>query len=442
MPKALDKELLNQETEQPVLHPSVAQKLVVVCGAALGLSCGFGPMFFSVTGIFLKPMASSFSWGRADVALLPMLGMVGVAVGAPIMGQIADRVGWRKVIGYSIFLFSLALLTLAMAPPSRAYLAAVGFAGGVLGAATTAAGYLAILPRVFDRRFGMALGFGMLGSGLGGVAAPILANALIGIMGWRQAYAVLALIALLLGAFAHQMIFRTLHHIESAPDSVKTRRSLPESIAIGDGLTLSQALATYQFWLIAVVIFLVSCVILGGYIHLAPFASDKGMSSEYAAKAMALAGLGLAVSRVAIGAVLDLVFAPLVGLIAFILGAAGFAMLAYAPADIPGLLMLSALLLGISTGTEGDLIPFLARKYFGQKSFGSIYGTLFGIATMGGAVGPYVYGLAFDEAKTYTLIHEVSALVCGICGLVILLMGPYRYGRSGAGHCVVDEETR
>ena len=41
----------------------------IVAGAALGLAVGFGPMFFSTAGIFLKPMAESFQWTRADVAM-------------------------------------------------------------------------------------------------------------------------------------------------------------------------------------------------------------------------------------------------------------------------------------------------------------------------------------------------------------------------------------
>lgn len=406
---------------------SGAQKAMVVCGAALGLACGFGTLFFSVAGIFLKPMAAEFHWGRADVALLPMLGMAGVALGAPVMGCIADRIGWRRMIACSIFLFSLVLLALSMAPPSRAYLVAVGFVGGFLGPATTAAGYLAILPRMFERRFGMALGFSMLGSGLGGVVAPLLADALIGAVGWRQAYQVLAAIALLLGAAAHQLIFRASRLPQVAFNSGKTRRSVE---GLSEGLTMTQALATYRFWLITVVIFLVSGTILGGYVHLASFVSDRGMSSEFAARATALVGLGLAVSRVALGAILDRVFAPLVGLVAFTLGALGFLILVYGPSDTPTLLLLAALLLGVSTGAEGDLIPFLTRKYFGQSAFGSIYGTLFGIATMGGAVGPYLYGLAFDTIRSYTPLHEISAAMCGICGLAILLLGRYPESRS------------
>ena len=41
-------------------------KVLVVCGAAIGLMFGFGPLFFSVVGIYLKPMTVAFGWGRSD----------------------------------------------------------------------------------------------------------------------------------------------------------------------------------------------------------------------------------------------------------------------------------------------------------------------------------------------------------------------------------------
>ncbi|SOE97236.1 Predicted arabinose efflux permease, MFS family [Burkholderia sp. D7] len=408
-------------------------KVIVVCGAALGLTCGFGPMFFSVVGIFLKPMAMSFHWGRSDVAILPMLAMTGTAVGAPIVGLIADRIGWRKVIAYAIFLFSLSLVALAMAPASRAYVGIAGFAIGLTGAATTAAGYLAVLPRVFDARLGMALGFGMIGTGIGGFIAPIAANRLGAITDWRHAYMVFAIVALTLGFLAHQLIFRNLP--KSAPVSANSQVSDDGEAMQGEaGMLLSEAFVGYRFWLIAVAVFLVSSVILGGFVHLAAFVSDKGLSTEVAARAAAVVGLGLAVARVGLGVLLDRVFAPLVAMVAFAMGALGFLIFVTDAVQVPTFLLLGALLLGIATGSEGDLIPYLTRKYFGKRAIGAIYGSLFGAATIGGAVGPYLYGLAFDHFGSYTPIHQISGIACVVCAVAILFLGRYPRSFSGVGN--------
>lgn len=398
----------------------------IVIGAALGLAVGFGPMFFSTAGIFLKPMAESFQWTRADVALLPMLAMTGTAIGAPIAGYVADRIGWSRVIGIGMVLFSLFVLALAFAPPSRLYIAIAGFVIGLAGAATTAAGYLAILPRVFDARLGMALGLGMLGTGVGGFLMPVVAGRLSGVYGWRVSYAVFAALALVLGAVAHRIIFANLPVDDRGP------AAQAQDAAALTGAIFAEALGTFRFWLIAVVMFLISMVILGGFVHLAPFATDRGLGGDVAATAAGIVGAGLAVSRVGAGFILDRVFAPLVGLTAFILGAVGFVILIAMP-NSPALLLLSALLLGVSTGTEGDLIPYMARKYFGKRALGAIFGALFGAATLGGAAGPLVYGLAFDRFKSYAPIHAASAVVCVVCALAILALGRYpaEYPRKG-----------
>lgn len=406
---------------QPIARQDLGttSKVTIVVGVALGLTFGFGPMFFSVVGVFLKAMATSFQWSRADVALLPMLAMLGTAIGAPIAGYVADRIGWNKVIGYAIVLFAASLLALALAPANRAYVGVVGFLIGLTGASTTAAGYLAVLPRVFEARLGMALGFGMIGTGIGGYAAPIAANYLTTATDWRHAYAVFAALALSLGLIAHGVIFRTL------AERQRGRNAMNVAVDVQDGMTLRDALVNYRFWLLSVVVFLVSASVLGGFVHLPAFASDTGLGSDVAARTAALVGVGLAVSRVGVGFVLDRVFAPLVALLAFLLGAVAFSMLLSGAARDPVYVLLAALLLGISTGTEGDIIPYLTRKYFGKRSFGVIYGALFGCATLGAAVGPFIYGLAFDHFKSYGPIHQASGVICAVSALGVLLLGKY-----------------
>jgi sugar phosphate permease len=154
-----------------------------------------------------------------------------------------------------------------------------------------------------------------------------------------------------------------------------------------------------------------STAILGGVVHPAPLISDKG--------------LGPVVARVGLGFLLDKLFAPLVSLVAFLVEALGFALIIYYRLDSAALVLLASFLLGMSTGAEGDLIPYLIHRYFGKHAFGSIYGCLFGAATLGGAIGPLVYGAAFDALKSYGHIHRVSMIACVAGTVAMLLMGRY-----------------
>ncbi len=402
--------------------------MLVVLGAAVGLACGFGPVFLGVTGIVLKPMAASFDWSRADVAILPMLGLGGASVGAPLIGYIADRTGWNKVIAISIVLFSLGLMVLAGAPASHAFIVTIGILIGMAGAGTTPAGYIAVISLVFDRRLGLALGLAMIGSGVGGAAMPIIAGRLLVLLDWRLTYVCVGGFCLVTGVVAHQLIFRTLANSESAAGSGTTGQAAEEVLPAGDGLTLSQAIRDYRYWLIGVVVVLVAGATLGTYVHLVSYATDRGISPALAAQSAGLVGFGIALGRIGVGLMLDKLFAPLVALGSFLLGAAGNYLLTTDILQSAWPLPLAGVLVGLAMGAEGDLVPFLTKRYFGVRAFGSIYGPLMGLAGIGSALGAYAYGWCFDLLQSYTPILQASAIICCICGFAILFLGPYRFG--------------
>lgn len=408
---------------------SVRRKILVVLGSALGLGCGFGPMFYSVVGIFLKPIAASFSWSRAEISILPMLGIIGTSIGAPLLGYIADRKGWNKVNAFCVALFPLGLLAISVAPASLTYIIAVAVLTGVVGAATSAPGYVPVVSMVFDRRLGLALGLTMVGSGVSSGAMPIVAGKLLEVMDWRQAYACLAGASMLLGVAAHQIIFRSLGTGQSRSDLTKNlaATSSPAAVLHEEGYSLGMAIKSYRLWLIGVFGALVTGSTLGAIVHLAAYASDRGISAGLVAQSMGLIGVGLTIARIAAGFLLDKVFAPLVALGAALIGAAGFFMLTGNLLESTWMLPVAATLFGISAGAEGDIIPFLARKYFGIASIGSIFGVLFTFITLGGALGTYLYGLSFDLNKSYIPMLQISGTLCSIFGLAILALGPYPF---------------
>ena len=71
---------------------------------------------------------------------------------------------------------------------------------------------------------------------------------------------------------------------------------------------------------------------------------------------------------------------PVIGLAMFAMGASG------------GLAVLCAVLVGMATGAEFDVIAFFISRYLGLKSFGKIYGQIFGVFQLGCGLGPLVMG--------------------------------------------------
>lgn len=408
----------------------VNQKTIVISSAALGLAFGFGPVFLGTMGIFLKPMAASFSWSRGDVAMLPMFALLGTAVGAPIIGIIADKIGWRKVLGISVIAFPAGLLAMALAPSSYTYIVVAGFLVGIFGAGTSPAGYIAIISLAFDRRLGMSLGLAMIGIGVGSLAMPILATDLIEIMDWRRAYMGIALICLLIGVIACGGIFSKNYSGSIQITDREADHSYLHAPQEKQGLLFRQVIFDFRFWIIVLVGMIVAGATLGAFIHLVSYATDLGINVEFAAHSAGLLGLGVAVTRVGVGFLLDRMFAPFVACAAFLLGAAGLYALVILTLQSATYLPLAALLIGIATGAEGDLIPFLAKRYFGVTAFGIIFGLLMGAVGFGGAIGAYIYGLAFDVHKSYDLAMQISAILMLMCGFFILSLGKYRFSAA------------
>jgi MFS family permease len=133
----------------------------------------------------------------------------------------------------------------------------------------------------------------------------------------------------------------------------------------------------------------------------------------------------LIVGRLLAGWIIDRVFAPYVAVFFLLCPVAGLLILALQPAEVPPII--GVLLLGLGIGGETDLLSYLVSRYFGLRKFGTIYGWIFTAALVGNAVGSSILGWSFQ------LLHGYAQALLGFCGLLIvasvltLRLGPYRY---------------
>jgi cyanate permease len=73
-------------------------------------------------------------------------------------------------------------------------------------------------------------------------------------------------------------------------------------------------------------------------------------------------------------------------------------------------------------GGEGDVTPYLLSRYFGLKSFATLYGFTWSAYAIAGAVGPIVMGRAFDATGSYSgLLVRLAAVTLAAAALMLLL---------------------
>ena len=107
-----------------------------------------------------------------------------------------------------------------------------------------------------------------------------------------------------------------------------------------------------------------------------------GMLPVAAAGVASLIGISSVVGRLGTGYLLDHFRASRVGAIIFLLPVVACTLLLTAGAD-PLAQSVAAVVIGLTLGSEIDVIVFLTSKHFGLKNFGAIYGGLLTALSIG-----------------------------------------------------------
>jgi MFS family permease len=389
-----------------------ARSARIVAGAFVGVLLCQTPMVFLSIGAFVGPLRASFGWDFSTVYLAVSASTLALALASPFAGALLDRWGVRNMVLTSTLLLALTLMSLYFLTDSLWHLLGTYALLGVLGAGANTMPYARILVSWFDRRRGLALGIAMAALGLGGDVAATLTGAVMANFDWRAAYLSLGLLVL----------------IVAWPTAFWLSRDVPGSAGADGasdvpGLTRAEAMRTRTFWMLALAFALLAATLHGLQMHLMRLLGHNGLSPAAAAPAVTAFGAALVIGRIGCGFLFDHRFAPRVALGAFLCSLAG--LLLVGDAATPGLAIAAGFLAGLGPGAETALIGYLVSRYFGLKSFGFVYGCVFGADMFGTAVGIYGWGLNYDLAGSYRIAQVVS--VAGVAAVCLLLyrLGPY-----------------
>ncbi|WP_191257703.1 MFS transporter [Amycolatopsis oliviviridis] len=388
----------------------------MLIGAAIGLVGGFTATFLATVGQFIRPITAEFGWGRTELSIVVVMAAVGSAVGSPLIGRLVQRFGSRPFLMLSGVFLAAAFVAFAAAPAETGYFALLSFLVGLLAVGTTSAALLAVVPRFFDRRLGLALGAVMGGSAVGTAILQIAVGSALVHLGWRSTYLLLAGVVVVLIGVAALIGF---------PPGTGPQYEV--TAVTSGGLVVREALRWPRFSLLLGAVLLSAVGTAGSAAHFVPFVIDQGIEPQVAAGASAAAGFGVAAGRFVSGALLDRVNAPRFAGGVFLIAATALAVSATLPPSPVVVYASCALASGFALGAEGDIIPFLLRRYVGVRAYAPVLGIGIGVFTLGGAIGTAMFGLVFDGFGSYVpaLLTASSGLI--VAAILLQFMGPYRY---------------
>jgi len=389
----------------------------VALAACLGVMAGFGSLFVYTFSVFVKPLAAEFGWSREAISGGFAIAAVTLGLISPLLGGWVDRFGPRRIIlaCMTVYVCAIASLSLLRSGIWQFYLTC--FVLGVVGSGAGHLAYARSISTWFQRRLGVALALVMVGAGLGSMILPVVAQAIISRSGWRVAYASLGGLALVLGLPLSWRYIRERGAI--------TRASAP---APHSGVTWQQGLRSYSFWIITAILFVSSISMNGAITHLSALLTDRGLTAGKAALCASVLGGSSLLGRVVVGWLLDRFFGPRVAFFINLITALGIFLLARASSFPSG--CIAAALIGVGAGGEAATTPYLLTRYFGLRSFSTLYGFTWTFYAAAGAIGPVILGRAFDLTGSYASLLVLLAAALGLAALTNLLLPRYAEMRS------------
>lgn len=396
--------------------------MLTAFGAMVGLA--FGPSVIANLTVtaYITPIEQEFGWLRSDVSLAFSLVAYMIVVVSPLQGMLVDRFGPRRVVLTSIPLFALSLLAVSFTPPNQMAYYALWALVPIAGLGLWPLGFLQAVTPWFDKRLGLALGCANAGIGVGSTFLPmIVIGPIIAAYGWREALQVLALLILVI---SWPVVASCLK--EPGPGDISER---PDSASRSFGLSFREASRETTFWMLIVGFFLLGITATSLVTQQVPLLRDAGWTAEETTRLQTTFGFGLLFARIAVGFIIDHVFAPRVMTVVSIGGA--IACILYAVAPDYG--YVSAILIGLLLGAEFDVLAFLIKRYYGNAAYGRVYGVVFGVFYLGSAFG--IWGLPKLREMSADLSYDnglyVAAGILLASAILMTFMPAYRYA---AGH--------
>lgn len=396
----------------------------IVLGCLIGVLASSGPLIQGSLGVIMSSLTDEFRWNRGEISFVVTIYTAVTAALIPIVGRLMDRIGVKKILLPTIACSALLFMLPAFMTKLWHFYLAI-FLFSVAGSASTSLPYTRIVSIWFDKRRGLFLGIVAGGIGLGFAIVPALSHEFMTLFGWRGAYIGLATCILIFVVPALAYLIRDEPgDLGLKPDGIG-HEQVSQSASSDSGLSLREAARTRVFWLLLTMTFVFSFVFNGMVVHTVPLMNDQGFDPSQAVFAASLLGISMLLSRIVIGFLLDGMFAPRLGIITFLLGSAGLALLAF---DLPfSISMLAVILVGVGIGAETDIIGFATSRYFGLKSFGKIYGCIFAFFYVGVGLGPLTLGIVHDRTGSYTSVLVSYATICIVITMAFFLFGPYKY---------------
>lgn len=387
--------------------------VVAVMFLALGLS------FAGRTSlpVMFGTWEAEFGWSRTFLSTGASVILVVMGLSAPFVGNFVDRFGPRFILGGGLCLSGLAIGLTAIYTTPWSFvilfcgMAAVGY--GVVSIPIAAA----TIARKFDKNRGFATSIGLAGLGGGQlVFLPLIAWAIVAI-GWRETLMAFGLWLIVMGILSVVFMDNEVRVATTEADKENTAEDIRGKL---------HYIFTHKiFWLLA------SAYIICGFttagvikVHFIPYARACGFTLNESTAAFGFLAAFDAVGMLIAGWLTDRMHRPLLLGLVYFLRALTFLLLFFITDNI-AVLFIFAMLFGSLDFATVPPTSGLVASHLGLRTMGLSMGIMFAGHSLGGALGAFLGGVAFDLLAQYQWVW-IAALALAFVASILAWSVPER----------------
>lgn len=372
--------------------------------------------------VFLLPISDSFQWSRAEVSGVYSLAFLVIGFSGPVVGELFDRWGPLRLYLCGILAASTACLLGSQVQNLWQLHLVLGVCLGIGGACVGVVPMAALLRRWFKARLNSALAIGHTSQGVAILVLVPSSQYLIDGVGWRTAYAVLAVVVV-----AVLLVMATLvpwRRVERGSPAIVSRTvGASEATLPEHGPTVKEAIRMPAFWGIIASYLFTGIGMFTVSLQGPAFLISVGYTPTTAAEAIGLVGLLVPVGMLSFGWLGDRIGRRRVVLISYAGTLTGIAALLFLH-EGPNLAALAVFVIGfgLTFGSRGPAISAIAASLFGGRNFGRIYGIVSIGMGGGSATGAWFGGFMHDFTGDYFAGQCIAMLSVAIGALPFVLV--------------------
>jgi OFA family oxalate/formate antiporter-like MFS transporter len=372
--------------------------------------------------VFRVPLAKQFGWSISEVTLTFTISIFVLGIAAFFGGLWLNRKGPRIVALTGGFLYGTGVFLASFSDHKLWWLY---LSYGVIGGIGLGFSYIvpvAVLVKWFPDRRGLITGVAVGGFGAGALVTAPVATRLIQSVGVLQTFAYLGIAFLLVTVTAG-------YFMQNPPEGWRPKGWVPTSSQAsqrsGRDYTFGQALRTWRWWALWLLLFLNTCAGISVISQESPLFQELARVSAAAAASMVgVASIGNALGRVFWAWASDSITRRATFVVMFL----GQAVLFWALPTISsaGMLTIVAFIVLMCYGGGFGTMPAFAADYFGSRNVGPIYGLMLTAWGFASAFGPLLIAYMRQATGEYRGALHVIAEVMAVSVVLPLLVSPPR----------------